>query len=189
MCSIIDNEIRLRVDFAERMYFMFQVGQYIVYGSTGVCEVEKIGNIDIPGMSPDRVYYTLRPCYEKKSTIFTPVDNQKVVMRTVIDKEEALAIIDAIPQMGTLAITDEKRREIEYKECFMKCDCRELVKMMNTIYVRRQQRIAQGKKVTAKDDRYYHMAEDNLYGELAIALDIEKNQVHDFIKTRIEQLA
>lgn len=168
---------------------MFQVGDYIVYGSTGVCQVEKVGNIDIPGMSPDRVYYTLRPCYEKKSTIFTPVDNQKVIMRPVIGREEALAIIDEIREMGSLLITDERKREFEYKECFMKCDCRELVKMMNTIHVRRQQRISQGKKVTAKDDRYYHMAEENLFGEFAIALGIDKKQVKDFIKERIAQLA
>lgn len=168
---------------------MFQVGEYIVYGSTGVCEVEKVGTIDIPGMSPDRIYYTLRPCYEKKSTIFTPVDNVKVVMRAVIEKEEALAIIDSMQQIGMLIVTDEKKREAEYKECFMKCDCRELVKMMNTIWERRQQRLAQGKKVTAKDDRYYHMAEENLFGELAIALGIEKNKVKDFIKERLEQLA
>ncbi len=168
---------------------MFQVGQYIVYGSTGVCEVEKIGTIDIPGMSSDRIYYTLRPYYEKKSTVFTPVDNHKVIMRPIIDKEEALAIIDEMESLGRLQITDEKKRELEYKECFMKCDCRELVKLMNTIEERRQQRIAQGKKVTAKDDRYYHMAEDNLHGEFAVALGIEKKQVKEFIKERVKQLA
>lgn len=168
---------------------MFQIGEYIVYGSTGVCVVEKIGSIDVPGMSKDRVYYTLRPCYEKKSTIFTPVDNTKVIMRYVIGKEEALELIDNIHQMGCLVISDEKHREIEYKECFLKCDCKELIKMMNTIYIRRQERLAQGKKVTAKDDRYYHMAEDNLFGELAIALGIEKNEVKDFIKNRVEQPA
>lgn len=160
-----------------------------MYGSTGVCEVERIGTIDIPGMSPDRIYYTLRPCYEKKSTIFTPVDNTKVIMRQVISREEALSLIDEMLNLGQLMISEEKKREAEYKECFMKCNCRELVKMMNTIHERRQQRIAQGKKVTAKDERYFHMAEDNLFGELAIALGIEKNQVKDYIKERIGQPA
>lgn len=165
---------------------MYEIGEYIVYGSTGVCQVEKIGTIDIPGMSPDREYYTLRPCYEQKSTIFTPVDNHKVIMRPVISQEEALAIIDNIRQLGMLVITNEKQREAEYRDCFLKCDCRELAKMMNTIYDRKQKRLAQGKKITAKDDRYYHMAEDNLYGEFAIALGIQKNQVKEFIRKRVE---
>lgn len=107
---------------------MFQVGDFIVYGSTGVCEVESIGTLDIPGMSKDRVYYTLRPCYEQRSTIFTPVDNEKVIMRSVLTRQEALELIDGIKEIGFLGITDEKRREAEYRECFLKCDCRELVK-------------------------------------------------------------
>lgn len=168
---------------------MFHPGEYIVYGSTGVCVVEKVGTIDLPGMSPDRIYYTLRPCYEKKSTIFTPIDNTKVIMREVIRREDALRLIDGISQMGCLEITDEKRRELEYKESFMKCDCEELVRMMNTITMRRKERQAAGKKATAKDDRYYHMAEENLYGELAIALDIEKTQVKEFIKERLALMA
>ena len=59
--SLVNNDV-------ERMCGMFQVGDFIVYGSTGVCEVESIGTLDIPGMSKDRVYYTLRPCYEQRST-------------------------------------------------------------------------------------------------------------------------
>ena len=167
---------------------MFHPGEYIVYGSTGVCVVEKVGSLDMPGMSPDRIYYTLRPCYEKKSTIFTPIDNAKIIMREVISKEDALALIDHIPELGCLEITDEKRRELEYKESFMKCDCKELVRMMNTISIRRKERLAAGKKTTAKDDRYYHMAEENLYGELSIALGMEKTQVKALIRNRVEVL-
>ena len=41
--------------------------------------------------------------------------------------------------------------------------------------------IAEGKKVTAFDSKYYHIAEDSLYGELAISLEIEKDEVKDYI--------
>ena len=33
---------------------MFSIGEFVVYGNKGVCEVRKIGPIDIPGMSADR---------------------------------------------------------------------------------------------------------------------------------------
>lgn len=163
---------------------MFQTGDYIVYGSNGVCEIAEIGTPDIPGMSKERLYYTLRPLYEKKSTIFTPVDNKKVVMRAVLTKDEALDLIDEMSDIGFLIITDEKQREAQYRECFLKCDCRELVKMIHTIDQRRTERLAQGKKVTAKDEKYFHMAEDNLYGELAVSLGIGKDEVGEFIESR-----
>ena len=52
-----------------------------------------------------------------------------------------------------------------------------------------EDRIAEGKKVTASDSKYYHIAEDSLCGELAISLDMEKDEVKDFIKVRINKIA
>ena len=74
----------------ERMCSMFQVGDVVVYGSTGVCEVVDIGPLDLPGMSKEREYYTLRPFYEERSRVFTPVDGQKVILRAVLTKKQAL---------------------------------------------------------------------------------------------------
>ena len=34
---------------------MFEVGEYIVYGCKGVCQVEEITHIDIPGSNKDRL--------------------------------------------------------------------------------------------------------------------------------------
>ena len=47
-------------------------------------------------------------------------------------------------------------------------------------------RIAEGKKVTSSDSKYFHIAEDSLYGELAISLGMEKEEVKDYIHERID---
>ena len=44
-----------------------------------------------------------------------------------------------------------------------------------------------GKKLASVDERYLKMAEDSLYGELAVALDIEKDEVEKFIASHIEE--
>lgn len=46
--------------------------------------------------------------------------------------------------------------------------------------------MAAGKKVTTGDEKYLHLAESNLYGELAVALDMEQEQVKQFIIDRIK---
>ncbi len=166
---------------------MFEKGDYIIYGTSGVCVVDRIGTLDSLPTKDKRLYYTLHPFYSKGSTIFTPVDNEKVLMRRVISKEEALQIIDEMQETECLWIVDEKRRESEYKETFRKCDCRELVKIIKTIYLRKQDRLKEGKKTTADDEKYFHMAEDSLYGELAVALDMDKAEVKDFVISRIEK--
>ena len=71
---------------------MFQAGDLLVYGSTGVCRVlsidrrqERVGSI-----RQERLYYQLKPIYQG-GLIYTPVDNDKVSMRPIISRQEEQA--------------------------------------------------------------------------------------------------
>lgn len=166
---------------------MFEKGDYIIYGTEGVCEVMEVGTLD-SAVVKDRIYYTLMPHYSKGSKIFTPADNTKVLMRPVLTQEEANELINDINDIGSLGITDEKKREFDYKDAFRKCDCRELIKLIKSSYKHMQSRISEGKKVTSQDERYFNMAEESLYGELAIALRMDKDQVKDYIVQKMEEI-
>lgn len=160
---------------------MFEVGDFIIYGSNGVCRVESIGNMEAQGVASDRIYYTLAPVYEKKSKVFTPVDNCKVVMRPVMTEQEAHDLIEHIGELQVLTIEDEKKKDVVIKEALRKCDCRESVRVLKTLHEKKKMRQAQGKKIASGDERFYKMAEDSLYGELSIALGIPKEEVKALI--------
>lgn len=164
---------------------MFKVGEYVVYGTNGVCKVESIGTMNM-GMG-DREYYTLAPIYEKKSKLFTPVDNQKVIIRPVLTLEETNELIDEIEEIDLLHVEDEKKREETYKEAMRTCDSKQWVKIIKTLYLRKQDRLSQGKKATSSDEKYLHMAQQNLYGELAFSLKIPKEEVEQFITERMKE--
>ena len=164
---------------------MFQAGDVIVCGTHGVCRVEKVGPFSSAVADRDRLYYTLKPLYERGSVVFTPVDNEKMVIRPVISREEALRLIDGIRDAEALGIEDERKREENYKTALKSCRAEELVKMIKTINARKRSRAARGKKATDADSRYVKLAEDYLYGELAISLDLERDQVKAFIRERI----
>ncbi len=166
---------------------MFQIGEFIVYGTTGVCQVIDIGTMDLSGATKDRLYYTLVPVGDKDGKIYTPVDNEKVILRSVLTKEEAELLIRDIKDIDTIWIQDEKRRELSYKEVIRKCDCREWVRIIKTLYLRKQSRIAEGKKVTAVDERYLKIAETSLYGELSVSLGMERDRVVDYITKRVSE--
>lgn len=168
---------------------MFKTGDYIIYGSNGVCQVMNVGRLDAPEISKDRIYYTLQQKYVKESKIYTPADNQKIIMRPVITKKEAMELIGKIKDIDSLWIPDEKKREQEYKDSLKKCDIKELVKIIKTIYDRKQSRRAEGKKVTAVDQKYFHMAEECLYGEIGAALGMEKEEAKEFVTGQVKQLA
>lgn len=153
---------------------MFQVDDYIVYGGNSICKVLGIGMPTINGADKKRQYYRLQPIYKNGSIIYTPVDNEKVVMRKIISKEETEALINNIPATEILYFDDDKMREEKYKEVMHTYECTELIKIIKTSYLRKEERLAEGKKNTATDDKYLKMAEECLYGEFAISLNMPK---------------
>ena len=69
---------------------MFEIGDYVVHGNSGVCRVESIQNMDGIDGAPQRTYYTLVPIYTSGSKLFVPTDGKRVVTRPVMTKILAL---------------------------------------------------------------------------------------------------
>ena len=166
---------------------MFERGEYIVYGASGVCQVEDITTMDMKGVPRDRLFYVLSPASQRGGKIFTPVDNEKTSMRRVMTQEEASKLIDEIPGIEELWISNEKLREAQYKECMKSCDCKEWIKIIKTLYLRKRTRRAQGKKITSTDEKYLRMAEEYLYSELEIPLGIPNARMGEYITERIQE--
>ena len=66
---------------------MFEIGDKVVYGVVGVCEVENIDTPPIKGISGD--YYFLQPVFDSKGIIYSPVDSNKVMIRSIMTVKEA----------------------------------------------------------------------------------------------------
>ena len=164
---------------------MFEKGQYISYGKHGVCVVEDITHIDMPGIDKDKLYYVLSKVYKKGNKIYTTVDNEKVAMREILSEHEAMELIDEMPSIELYKAENDKARGEKYKLAMAKGDCREWVRVIKSLYHRKQECLANGKKVAVTDERIYKEAEEQLYGELAISLGISKDSVEDFIISHV----
>lgn len=160
---------------------MFGIGEYVVCGNKGVCIVEDVAKLDISGVDKEREYYILKPLYMAGSTVYVPVDSAEKSMRRVLKRDEAQKLIKEIPDIPLLVITNEKLSEQMYRECIKTNECEDLIKLIKTIYLRKEKRIQAGRKVTAVDAKYFHIAEDSLYGELAVALEMPKDEVEEYI--------
>jgi len=154
---------------------MFGVGDYVVYGNKGVCQIKSVGSIDMPGVSREKLYYTMDQVFLRGSTIFTPVDSDK--LRSVMTKDEANHLLEEFATLNPVWNSDGKDREKRFVEILRSADSRALCEMIIVLYRRREERIATGKKATTTDERYFHAAEDILYGELGIALGIARDEV------------
>lgn len=166
---------------------MFKTGDCIVYGSYGVCKIQSIGPMDMSGATKDTLYYTLEPVYAPGSKVYTPVGNKKVIMRPVISQEEVKELLDDIPEIEQLLVADERSCEQMYKNALRTCECRELIKIIKALCLRKKIRQEDGKKVTAIDEKYLKLAENQLYGELAVPLNMERDKVEAYITEHIKK--
>ena len=71
---------------------MFGKGELIMCGGHGVCRVIDITGNPIERSDRNKKYYVLEPVFEKASTIYTPVDNDKIVMRRIMNREEGFPL-------------------------------------------------------------------------------------------------
>lgn len=165
---------------------MFAAGDYVVYGQSGICQVLDVTTMDMDGIPKDRLYYVLRPD-GKDTRIFAPVENNRLVLRRIMTREEAESLMQEIPEMEALQIPDDKHREEQYRQCIKSCQSREIVRMVKTICLRKRERLARGKKATATDEKYLKMAADSLYSELSMLLSIPKNEMESYISKIVEE--
>lgn len=167
---------------------MFEIGEYVVCGNNGVCRVEGKGKLNITGVDKHRLYYFLKPIYGAGSTVYVPVDTDKILIRRVMSKEEAKELLDSLGGMELMEIRDEKTIEREYKELIQKNDSKEWGRLLKTIQYRKKKRNQKGSKITATDSKYYKIVGDRLYGELALVLDMDRQEVEKYVMKHMEAL-
>ena len=169
---------------------MFQVGELVVYGSTGVCRVEDIAGLDQPGGDRGKRYYLLDPLWQD-GVIYAPVDGGKVPMRPVISREEAEDLIDRMPDIPAAACRGGTAQALaqQYQSAVKDGGHQALIEMMKAIHRKRGLAEAKNRRLGLVDERYMKQAERLLYGELATALEIPYDGVEGYIAARLEGAA
>ena len=165
---------------------MYTKGDYIHHATNGLCRVEDVTTIEIDGVDKGRLYYRLWPVGSHGSTVFSPVEKAREKTRYAMTREEAETLIADMPSIKTLWITEERARERQYKEALFSMSCRDWVKIIKTLYLRKQDRQARGQKITAMDEQYLRKTEDRLYEELSFALGKKKEDMESYIIEQIE---
>ena len=166
---------------------MFQKGENVVCGNKGVCRVEDITTLNISGVDKKREYYILIPLYMTASTVYIPVDAAEMSLRSVLTREAAEELVQSIQDIPLINITNDKMLEQAYKNCLKTNSCEEWIRIIKTIYLRRQKRLEAGRKCTAVDTKYFRIAEDCLYGELAVSLGMPRESVESYITGEIDK--
>lgn len=159
---------------------MFKKGKFILYGTVGVCQIEEISKTDFS--DNDRLYYYLVPRFEKETTIYIPVNSDKVKMREIMTRQEAESFVQTWPSVECKQYTSDRDRPQAYKQVLQSGDCVELAAMIKEISQLEQSCKGKGKILPIREREGVKSARKLLFGELAAALDIHPEDVADYIQ-------
>ena len=165
---------------------MFSIGDFMVYGINGVCRVQDI--CASPFDKKDtRTFYLLKPLGTGEgSVIYTPVDNVQVLMRPLMTKEQAAALIERMPGLEPLEVPMEKMRRDLYRQAMQSCDPEQYVRLIKTVYRRRMDMMQQHKRLSETDSDFERNAKLSLYHELSVVLEVKFAEVEQYLIDRLE---
>lgn len=161
----------------------FAVGDTVVYGGSGVCEVSEIKDVQFGRERPQK-YYILKPLFVNQAmVVYVPMKNDKLVskMQPIISRDEALVLIRSINSMNIDWIDDRNARRDKYSDLIASGERRDIISVIRVINAHREALEAEGKTLNMQDEKLLYEAEKRMKAEFAVALDLDINEVVDFI--------
>lgn len=164
---------------------MFAVGDYVIYGYEGVCQVVEVGHPAVSGLDRDKLYYTLAPHYHG-GTIYAPVDG-RVLIRPIISRD-ALELL--LPQLKELPLLDDVPQNSRmagdyYRAILAGHDCKMLLRLCKTLHARQAERASSRRAVSSTELRNWKTAEEMIQGEFGFVLGIAPQEVATYLQQNL----
>lgn len=160
---------------------MFEIGDYVMYAGKGICKVEDQVMLDISMMGSKKLYYLIVPIEDSSVKLYLSVDGENHKVRKVMDKDEVMNLLSNAAEIEELQVLYDKQREQLYKEALNSGKPEKLIGIIKAIYNRKVSRDAEGKKNTSVDERFFKLAEQSLYGEIAFALQLTREESKELV--------
>ena len=164
---------------------MYNVGDFVMYGTFGICKIDSIEKRDLTGVEQE--YYILKHTNSDKNIFYVPTDNATAVskMRPICSKAEVDSLISHMNTEKPIWIENDVKRKEEYSRIIRDGNKQEIIRLIKTLYLRREEVAKSGKKLRSSDENYLKLAENMLFDEFAYALGIERDEVVDYIEQHI----
>ena len=162
----------------------FNIGDNVVYGGNGVCKITEIKAMSFFN-EPAKSYYVLKPIFSKQASVmYVPLDSEVMVAKLshVIGKEEALSLIESLPTNNIEWIDDKNLRKDTYNTIVTKGTRMEIMGVIKAVLMRQAELINEGKRLNMQDEKTLTDAENRMNAELALALDMQPEEVPEFIR-------
>lgn len=166
---------------------MFSAGDTVVYGAQGICKIK--GTTEMVLGKVKETYYVLYPVFDNNGAIYVPIDNECLIanMRKVLSKNEIDRLIDDAALNKAEWINDDLKRKEYCSEVIKSGDRLELMRLIEMLYLHREDLKQTKKHFHISDERFLREAERLLHNEFSYVLGIDQKQVPEYILSRIKK--
>lgn len=164
---------------------MFEIGEKIVDKNGKVCEIVNIEELD-NGIGV-RTYYVLAPCFTSNSSlrIHTPID-QEGKLRKIMTRDEVDSLLKELPAIETIWFPNPKIRKTKFREIYTSGQPLEIFRLIKSLSAKKDEFRKENKTLSFSDESFLAEIKTNIYHEIALALNIEFNQVEKFISEQLK---
>lgn len=165
---------------------MFRVGDRVMYGIQGVCEIVEVASQKIGQNLVE--CYVLVPVDQPASRYFIPLQNKLAVskLRPMISREKLEALVHSPNALADAWIEDEKQRKQAYRELISSGDCVALLRMVHGLLLYKSQQEASGKRLHISDENFLRDAQRLLSVEFSQVLGTSRDSAIDYITNALK---
>lgn len=168
---------------------MFHINDFVYYGSGGICQVDDICTEPFEGAPVGVEYYVLHTISEPRQTIWNPVQNDRVLMRAVMTRDEIADLLSTLPRLEIFSAPNAKLlRELYIGAIKSGLPC-EWARVLRTYRERCRLALIGQARVTDAEHNFFDAAKKCLAAELSLVLGITEQQADAQVLAACEEAA
>ena len=166
---------------------MLTLSEKVMYGTTGVCSVERIEEKRI-GRTVGK-YYVLKPVSQSTSTVYVPYDNEKLLskVRKVITPDEIKELFRSLSEEPDIWFENDAERRMKYNDIISSGGCKQYLLLIRTLYNRQVMLSNCGKRLHISDERALKEARRLISDEFSYALGTTREQAEKLVEQEFKK--
>lgn len=164
-----------------RSDYLFKISDTVVHPGMGVCKITNIKDEDFAKLGKKQ-FYVLKPIYDNnQTTVYVPVNSEKITLKKLLSEEEIEALLSEINFSKSVWIDNDVVRKEKFTQILKSGDRVEIILLIRELHLKLEEKEKAGKRLHISDEKILREAEKLIHQELAFSMNIEVEQVAEYI--------
>ena len=167
----------------------YKKNDIIIYPLYGVCKISEISLKKIKNNVIE--CYEINPVFDSSCHILVPTNNKAALekIKPLLTRQEVYSLIESMPLETTFHLKNTTLQKKRYEEILGNNNRQDMVRLIKTLYQKKQSQNANGRKLHTCDEEYLQTAERMINDEISYVLGLQREEARPFILQYIEKIS